>query len=322
MNVLSICDGISCGMVALEKAGIHVENYYAFEIDKNAIKISKHNYPNIIQCGDVTIADFKKYKNIDLLIGGTPCQDLACCNQKGKGLDGERSKLFFDYVRALHDTKPKYFLFENVARMKNKDREIITEVLGVEPILIDSALLSAQSRKRLYWTNIPNVELPNDSGIILSDILENDNEHSISCALRTRKNYDQITSCKHLEVRKDNKANALTTVRTDSMICSPIQIGKYGKGGQGQRIYSVEGKSVTISANSGGIGQKTGLYRIDLPDGDYVVRRLTERECERLQTLPDGYTNCGLSWNQRVKAIGNGWTVDVIAHILSFINKS
>ena len=317
MKVLSLFDGISCGMVALERAGIPVERYVAYEIDENAIKVSKHNYPQIEHCGDVTKADFTQYKGFDLLIGGSPCQDLSIANQKGKGLNGERSCLFWEYFRALNTIKPKWFLLENVASMKAQDKQKITEILGVEPIMINSALVSGQQRKRLYWTNIPNVCQPVDKGIFLKDILQD--ESVIPCALRTRKDY--TGSYKRLEIKKDGKANAITGCRTDSMYCKPIRIGHLNKGGQGDRVYSVDGKSVSLSANGGGRGAKTGLYRIDLPDGDYIVRKLSPIECERLQTLPDNYTAV-VGDTHRIKALGNGWTVDVIAHILKGLKEA
>jgi DNA (cytosine-5)-methyltransferase 3A len=311
MKVLSLFDGISCGMVALERAGVPVDRYVAYEIEPNAIKISKKNYPEIEHCGDVTLADFTQYKGFDLLIGGSPCQDLSIANQKGKGLYGERSGLFWVFVTALKIINPKYFLLENVASMKKKDIQTITEILGVQPIMINSSLVSAQQRKRLYWTNIPNVSQPDNKGLLLKDIIQD--ETAIPCALRTRKDY--TGSYKRLEIKNDGKANSLTSVPTDSMCCKPIRLGHYNSGGQGDRVYSVYGKSVSLSANGGGRGAKTGLYRVDLPDGDYYVRKLSPVECERLQTLPDGYTE-GVSATQRLKMLGNAWTVDVIAHIL------
>ena len=303
-------------MVALERAGIPVERYVAYEIDQNAIKISQKNYPQIEHCGDVTKADFTQYEGFDLLIGGSPCQDLSIANQNGKGLRGERSELFWEYYRALTTVKPKYYLFENVASMKKTDRETITKFLGVEPIMINSALVSGQQRKRLYWTNIPEVKQPDDKGIYLKDILQD--ESVIPYALRTRKDY--IENYKKIETESNEKANSLTDMHTDNIYCKPLRIGYFNTAGQGDRIYSVQGKSVCISANGGGRGAKTGLYRIDLPDGDYLVRKLSPVECERLQTLPDNYTE-GLPYNKRIKAIGNGWTVDIIAHILTGIKN-
>lgn len=386
MKVLSLFDGISCGRVALERAGIVVECYYASEIDKYATAVSQKNYPDIIRLGDIRNIDFTQFiGKIDLIIGGSPCQDLSIAKQNRQGLSGERSGLFWKFVEAVKIIKPKYFLLENVASMSKENRAIISDALGVEPVLINSALVSAQQRKRLYWCNWP-VEQPKDKNIYLKDILESGLPYTdksycltsnyngayfshgvitkqrsmvaelIGCALRTRE-YG-----KQLEVRKDNKANAMTSVTTDSMVCggigvksvnkfqeikkfnpdksdaliagyykapfnqqatgvfTPLIIGACGKPCQGNRVYSVRGKSVCLSANGGGKGAKTGLYKIDLPDGDYYVRKLTPIECERLQTLPDDYTS-GVSNTQRYKMIGNGWTVDVIAHIFRELKR-
>jgi len=172
-NVLSLFDGLSCGQLALQKAGFTYDNYYASEIKSHAIAVTQHNFPNTIQMGDVTKltkADFSE--PISLLIGGSPCQDLTIMGKNRTGLEGDKSILFFEYVRLLNELKPKYFLLENVASMKNVDREIITETLGVEPILINSKLLSAQHRRRYYWTNIPVDGLPDDLGISLNDIID------------------------------------------------------------------------------------------------------------------------------------------------------
>ncbi len=340
MRVLSLFDGISCGRVALERANKVVECYYASEIDKYAESISKNNYPDIIRLGDVREIDFSQLiGKIDLIIGGSPCQDLSIAKQNRQGLSGEKSGLFWKFVEAVETIKPKYFMLENVASMSKENKELISKTLGIEPILINSALVSAQQRKRLYWCNW-QTDLPEDKGILLQDILEtgeawNDKSHCLTanytgayfphdflrhqrqmvaepvgCALRSRDHK------KRLEVRKDQKANAMTSARTDSLICSPVRLGSLGKPSQGNRVYSIKGKSVCLSAQSGGKGAKTGLYKIDLPDGDYMVRKLSPLECERLQTLPEGYT-IGVSNTQRYKSIGNGWTVDVIAHLFS-----
>ena len=177
MKVLSLFDGISCGMVALERAGIPVERYVAYEIEPNAIKISKKNYPQIEHCGDVKTADFTQYQGFDLLIGGSPCTNWSCAKNHTAKVkkelfinEGEGWKLFKQYERALEEAKPKYFLYENNYRISKNIVEAITDILGVQPITIDSALVSAQRRKRLYWTNIPNVTQPEDRGIYLKDI--------------------------------------------------------------------------------------------------------------------------------------------------------
>lgn len=398
MRVLSLFDGISCGMAALERAGISVERYDAFEIDKYAIKVSEKNYPQIVHHGDVFSGNFADFKGYDLLLGGSPCTywSIAKTNREVTP-DGIGGKLFMEFVRALRESECRYFLYENNNSIHQNIKDFISEQLGVQPIMINSALVSAQQRKRCYWTNIPGVCQPKDKGILLKDILEsgiswqdksycmtasydgavfwNTMQRSqrsmiaepIGVAQRGRyvQSGNRTAKCEggteqFIEARTDGKSNCLTTVQKDSMvaqpipfntfngegeksrtfmagyykygeatiitnngfkggataIAQPIRLGEYGKGGQGQRIYSVRGKSVTLSANGGGQGAKTGLYKIDLPDGDYIIRKLTPVEAERLQTLPDNYTE-GISKTQRYKCIGNGWTVDVIAHILN-----
>ena len=357
MKVLSLFDGISCGMVALERAGIKVEKYDAFEIDKYAIKVSEKNYPQIVHHGDVFGGNFSDFKGYDLLLGGSPCTYWSIA-KKGRETtsDGIGGKLFMEYVRALKESGCKYFLYENNNSIHQNIKDFISEQLGVQPIMINSSLLSAQQRKRCYWTNIQICQLE-DKGILLKDILESgiswqDKSYCMTASydgavfwntmqrsqrsmiaepvgVAQRGRYVQsgnrTTKCEggteqFIEARKDGKSNCLTTVQKDSMVAQPIRLGEYGKGGQGQRIYSVRGKSVTLSANGGGQGAKTGLYKIDLPDGDYVIRKLTPVEAERLQTLPDNYTE-GISNTQRYKCIGNGWTVDVIAHIFTGLKE-
>lgn len=318
MKVLSLFDGISSGRLALERAGIPVEKYYASEIDKYAIAVTQAMWPDTIQIGDVTKIHFTDYLDVDLLIGGSPCQDLSIAKQNRQGLRGERSGLFWRYVDALATIRPKYFLLENVASMRNEDRDAITETLrkiypDTECVMINSALVSAQQRKRYYWTNW-HVEQPEDKGILLKDILESgmpirgDKSHAvISSAGRT-------TEREYFKKHQGNlKAYCLT---------EPIRIGQLDGLGKGQanRIYSVRGKSVCLSANGGGGGAKTGLYKVDLPDGDYIVRKLTPRECCRLQTYDERcFDVANVSNTQWYKAFGNGWTVDVIAHILKGI---
>lgn len=350
MKVLSLFDGISCGRLALERAGLPVECYDAFEIDKYAVTVSKNNYPDIVHHGNVFDGDFTEFKGYDLLLGGSPCTYWSVAKKNREiTSDGEGFRLFIEYVRALNESECKYFLYENNYSIHQNIKDEISKRLGVEPIMINSALVSAQNRKRCYWTNIPNVTQPEDLGIMLSNVLESgvawqDKSYCmtarysgaiisntlerkqrtmiaepIGAAQRGRYVDDNKTE-QHIEVREDGKSNCLTTVQKDTLVCAPIRIGQYGKGGQGQRIYSVRGKSVTLSANGGGQGAKTGLYKIDLPDGDYIIRKLTPLEAERLQTLPDNYT-AGISNTQRYKCIGNGWTVDVIAYILGGLNS-
>jgi len=360
IKIVSLFDGISCGRVALERAGFDVTSYAAFEIDKYAKSISRINFPDIKYYGDVLGADFGKFANIDLVMGGSPCTfwSIAKTNRE-IDKNGVGWMLFMAFVEAVRTINPRFFLYENVASMPGTIREYISEELGVEPVMINSALVSAQSRRRLYWTNIPGITQPKDRGILLKDIIDdgfytfspkaqcvlateykrNPNDYikkknhtavykPYGAALRTR--HDENGKFKRLEVRGDGKQNAITTVQTDSVICSPIRVGHIGRGGQGYRVYSVRGKTVSLMANGGGAGGKTGLYKIDLPDGEYIVRKLTPIEAERCQTLPDNYTTFGLDDNgntvnisntQRYKAVGNGWTVDVIAHILQHIHS-
>lgn len=304
--VLSLFDGISCGMVALERAGIPVDRYVAYEIDKYAIKVSQKNYPQIEHCGDVTTADFTKHKGFDLLIGGSPCQSWSIAKKNREVTpDGIGGQLFMHYARALKESGCKYFLYENNYSIHKDIKAFISEQLGVEPIMINSALVSAQQRKRCYWTNIPNITQPQDKGILLKDIIE-------SGIAWQDKSYAYTTRCQGATFEDTLKRHRHT------MIAEPVRVGQYGMGGQGQRIYSVSGKSVCLSANGCGAGAKTGLYKIDLPDGDYIFRKLTPVEAERAQTLPDNYTE-GISNTQRYKCVGNGWTVDVIAHIFKYL---
>ena len=313
INVLSLFDGISCGMVALERAGVPIERYVAYEIDKYAIQISKKNYPNIEHRGDVTTADFKEFKGFDLLIGGSPCTYWSIArNNREITPDGVGGKLFMNYVRALKESECKYFLYENNYSIHKNIKSFISEQLGVQPIMINSALVSAQSRKRCYWTNIPNIIEPKDKGIIAEDIIESGIPFN---TVNSKGKINTITASYYKIAENPFSEFGSEKGRRRQRIAKPIRIGQIGKGGQGQRIYSVYGKSVTLSANGGGQGAKTGLYKIDLPDGDYVIRKLSPIEAERCQTLPDNYTE-GISNTQRYKCIGNGWTVDIIVHIL------
>ena len=303
MRVLSLFDGISCGRLALERAGIPVEEYHAWEIDKYAIQISKKNYPDIIHHGDVTEADFTQYRNIDLVIGGSPCQGFSSSG-KGLNFNDPRSKLFFEFVRALKEATPRYFLLENV-NMKKEWRAIITQHMGVEPIFINSALVSAQNRRRLYWTNIPDITIPKDKGIRLQDILEDvkfDNPGAIrgrhlNNATITGRRIDEhghrqdknksIPTTQCLEVRDINtdKSNCLTTVDKDNVL-APLPPGRY-----------------------------PDAFKKGLP-----FRYYTTKEYERLQTLPDGYSE-GVPESKRRQSIGNAWTVDVIAHLLAGLKR-
>lgn len=319
MIVLSLFDGISCGQVALQRAGIPYDYYFASEIDKYAIQVTQKNFPKTIQLGDVNKIDWTPFiGKVDLLIGGSPCTDLSVAKQNRQGLAGEQSKLFFKFLEALNTIKPRYFLLENVASMSKENKDLITKYLGgVEPIMINSALVSAQQRKRLYWCNW-KVEQPEDKGILLQNILQD------GLVIRGEEKSRCVTSSVGRTTEREYFSKSQNTMKAycldaNSMICEPVRTGNLPNLGKGQanRIYSVKGKYICLNANGGG-GAKTGLYKVDLPDGDYLIRKLTPVECERLQTLPDNYT-AGISDTQRYKCLGNGWTVDVIAHILKGI---
>lgn len=283
MKVLSLFDGISCGMVAMERVGIPVERYVAYEIDKNAIKISQKNYPQIEHCGDVTTADFTKYQDFDLLIGGSPCQSLSIVQSKTRQhLDG-KSKLFFEFVRAKEEMKPKWFLFENVASMNVESKRVISELLGCEPVFIDSGTFSAQQRPRLYWTNIPvKLEGVTESPVVLKDIMQ--------------ENVPEKYFYNH----------PLLDVDMAKQVCATMD---YKNHDIHKRVFNPSFKCHTLTTCGGGNTQKKVM-------DNGRVRKLTPTEYERLQTLPDGYTE-GVADGHRYTAIGNGWTVDVIAHIFT-----
>jgi DNA (cytosine-5)-methyltransferase 3A len=302
MNVLSLFDGISCARVALDRAGIEVNAYMASEIDKNAIKVSEKNYPDIIRVGSVVNLEVEG--QVDLLIGGSPCQDLSIAKKDRKGLEGNRSGLFWEFVRIKKECNPQWFVLENVASMPKADRDIITKEMGVEPVMFNASLVSAQCRKRLFWTNIP-FDLPEDRGILLKDILQPDGEVDERMVMKGKAytltaSYSKATPSP-AQVEHNIKKGQRTMVR----------IGQIGNGGQGGRIYSTDGKSVTLSAHGGGQGAKTGLYK-----SEDRIRKLTPIECERLQGLPDNYTE-GVATTNRYKCLGNAFNVDVVAHILS-----
>jgi len=318
MNVLSLFDGMSCGQIALDRLGIKVDKYYAAEVDPYATKITNKNFPETVQLGDVREIHVPDLEPIDLLIGGSPCQGFSFAG-KQLNFDDPRSALFFEFVRLLKETKPKYFLLENV-RMKQEYQDVISEHLGVKPIMINSTLVSAQNRVRLYWTNIPNIEQPEDKGLVLKDILEDG-------------------------VVDRNKSHCLDA--------------NYLKGNESiKRVYADSGESPTLTTMGGGhrepkvlvVKEATKKGYTEIEDGDCfdatfptsktrrgrnmkdkcncltaanydymryehpTYRKLTPLECERLQTVPDDYTE-GVSNTQRYKMLGNGWTVDVIAHI-------
>jgi DNA (cytosine-5)-methyltransferase 3A len=269
MNVLSLFDGMSCGQIALNRIGVKYNNYFASEIDKYAIDVTQHNYPKTIQLGDITKIDVSTLPKIDLLIGGSPCQSFSRAGNN-TGFDG-KSGLFWEYVRILNEVKPTYFLLENVI-MKKEWEDIITEALNVNPIEISSAKFVPQARKRLYWTNIPNVEQPEQKHYNISDFIEGEGFPS-ACGI------DRI-------FKQKNIFNTLTAT--------------YYKGIRGSSRPAVS------------------IRESFLDDDRTAHRMLMPEECERLQTVPIGYTD-SVSNTQRYKMLGNGWTVDVIAHIFKNI---
>jgi len=352
MNVLSLFDGMSCGQIALERAGLHVDNYFASEIDKYAMKVTKANYPNTKHIGSVVDVKADDLPNIGLLIGGSPCQGFSFAG-KQLNFDDPRSALFFEFVRLLKETEPKYFLLENV-RMKKEYQDIISEHLGVEPICINSSLVSAQNRVRYYWTNIPGVEQPEDKRLLLKDILEGCGQkvgrivgRKINPKTGKRDDYNpDIKTVQRVEPRLDCKCGCLSTVQKDNVVIVDRDKAfcldaNYYKGGNLKsyfekhrrqlvfsrdnlchigdadlkgndcikRVYSPEGKSPCLTTMGG--GHREPKINID----SLTWRKLTPLECERLQTVDDGYTD-HVSNTQRYKMLGNGWTVSVISHIL------
>jgi len=300
MNILSLFDGMSCGQIALNKLGIKYDNYFASEIDKYAMRVTLANYPNTKQLGSIEFVNGLNLPKIDLLFGGSPCQSFSVAGD-GTGFDG-KSGLFWEYVRVLKETKPKYFLLENV-KMKKECECVITEALGVNPIEINSNLLSGQNRKRLYWTNIPGITQPKDKGILLKDILQKNVDDKYYYSEKAISYLDRNKINKRFANYSDNeKANCLTAVFSKSL---PYN------------VYVDKTKSYCLTGNYG----KMACINYNKGQGQIVfdnktIRRLTPVECERLQTIPDNYTNY-VSNTQRYKMIGNGWTVEVIAHIFN-----
>lgn len=316
MNVLSLFDGMSCGRIALERLGIKVDNYFASEIDRYAIKVSSVNYPGVIQIGDVTKVRYLdgvlytengNYKVvIDLVIGGSPCQGFSMAG-KQLAFDDTRSKLYFEYERILREIKPTNFLLENV-KMKKEFKDIISERLGVQPVALNSRLFSAQNRYRLYWTNLSVDESVSDSGILLKDILEDNVPEKYfikSARLSWLNNFGEVKCRGGFIAFNPEKAKCLTVRSEPSWNCTYIVQWPHGsnKGG----VRAADGKSPALTTSS---WQANNLL---LTEG--MVRKLTPVECERLQTVPDNYTSC-VSDAQRYKMLGNGWNVDTICHML------
>lgn len=435
MKILSLFDGMACGYLAMIATGVHVDSYHAYEIDNYAIQTAQHNFPDIVECGDVFNADFTIYKGYDYLVGGSPCTYWSIAQSPDKRettASGMGWELFSQYVRALKEAKPKYFIYENNKSMARDIYKSISETFGFEPIMINSALVSAQNRCRYYWVGRRtadgryekvSIEQPEDRGILLKDIVhagENISGDSKSYCMTAsydgaipsntieRKQRTMIAESigtaqrgrddgQHYEAREDGKANALTTVNKDTLVSEPIRVFNMpNENGvqtqyQGTRVYNEWGKSITLKANGGGLGAKTGLYAmrikeatklgyvdiepntcvdlgqensktrrgrkmtdksncltttsdfyvyignvkhnvyevkdgyieikgkrypIKLKDGQYIIRKLTVEECKALQTVPEWYDFSCVSKTQAYKMLGNGWTIEVIAHLI------
>ena len=299
MNVLSLFDGMSCGRIALERAGITVESYYASEIDKHAAKVSEANYPDIKRLGDVQHINYQILPEIDLLIPGSPCQGFSFAG-KQLNFSDSRSALFFEFIHALRTIKPKYFMLENVV-MKKEYQDAISELVGYEPIKINSALVSAQNRNRLYWTNIPDVTQPKDKGIILGDIIEygkvdRSKSHCLDANYYKGGNPKQYFNKHRRQLVFENKFNDKSQTLKRAI----------------KNLKALNEKAGCLTAHGRGWACNGMTNIIE----NYNFRKLTVTECERLQTVGDGYTkNKGVSNTQRYKMLGNGWTIDVIAHI-------
>lgn len=443
MRILSLYDGMACGVLALMECGIEVERYVAFEIDPHAVKASSHNFPQIEHRGDVFEGDFTEFRGFDALIGGSPCTHWSIAQTKHRETEasGIGWELFCQYKRALDEARPRWFLYENNKSMSAAIRESISEAFGFGPVCINSALVSAQNRQRLYWVGVRqedgtyravHVEQPEDRGILLRDVLDDavawqDKSFCIT-ATECKGSNLKWTLTKHRrtmvaepvgttadgkaycvtayystgqnaphtiekglgsmaaepvavnmqpmdrrrnengdfdylwEVRTDGKASTITQVSTRRTVAEPVRIGTYPNNAKNQRhdsqqyrIYDTDGKSVTRCGNGGGMGAKTGLYAIPvefdgdvptfarsgadgkvypvyrvkggiitikdkqypikLPDGYWIIRKLTVSECKRLQTVPEWY-EFPVSPTQAYKMLGNGWTVQVIAHLI------
>lgn len=374
MIILSLFDGMSCGRIALDKIGIVPDKYYASEIDKYAQIVSEKNYPDIIRLGDITNWKEWNIETPDIIMAGSPCQGFSFAG-KGLNFNDERSALFFVFIDILKYYKKKntdiLFLLENVI-MKKEHNDVISSILGeifpehveqgelfrtgrLEPMEINSALVSAQNRRRLYWFNW-NVDQPEDKGILLKDIIEDnlpaDKKPDFSYKTQSNSYFDLdekmqtlsagthgycngyvkcgafrgrnpenpksresgLNTQQMLEINESGKSNCLTGVQKDNVLCKQIGTADIKGNDCIKRIYSPEGKSPTLPTCQGG-NQHPKIST------DYKYwRKLTPLECERLQTVPDNYTNC-VSNTQRYKMLGNGWTVDIIFHILKGIIK-
>jgi DNA-cytosine methyltransferase len=330
MIILSLFDGMSCGQLALKKLGIEPELYMASEVDESAMKVTQRNFPNTKQLGDVTKVDAKSIPRPDLLIGGSPCQGFSFAGNQ-LNFQHPESKLFFEYARLLDELKPRLFLLENVV-MKKEYEDVISQTLGVKPVLINSNLITAQNRKRLYWTNIEGVEQPGDRKIGWGQV----REHGV----KAQKHYYTHKAMQWLANESIKKGRPLNIHRADEKM--QMLEANHHKKYSSQRFFAVadhdagidtskfpvygdgnpESGPIKIELKNGQLfatkdGKEHAITRPgDLPAGKFALRYVTPLECERLQTVPDGYSS-PVSDTQRYRMLGNGWTVDVISHILA-----
>jgi len=354
MNALSLFDGMSCGQIALERAGIRVNKYFASEIDKYATQITQKNYPNTIQLGDVVTVRSKDLPKIDLLLGGSPCQGFSFAG-KQLNFSDPRSALFFEYVRLYKELKKKnpdlVFLLENV-KMKKEYQNIISNHLECEPIEINSNLVSAQNRKRLYWTNINDVGQPDDKEVTWGDVREygvnsecyyytekamqwlgrSSRKRDKTLAVHGNDDKMQMLEASHYKKYSNQRFFGIVDLPKDNQVVGAMR-GRYlidGKRQDAKRKtkglttqyieFRYDGKTNALTT----VGKDNVAVPFTLPNripaDEFFFRYITPVECERLQTVPDNYTE-GVSNTQRYKMLGNGWTVDVIAHILSHISS-
>jgi DNA (cytosine-5)-methyltransferase 3A len=358
MKILSLFDGMACGMIAMKLAGVDVESYDAYEIDKYAVKTAQHNFPMIREHGDVFTADFTQYEGVDFLVGGSPCTYWSIAQTKNRETvaSGMGWELFSQYVRALREAKPKYFIYENNKSMSKQIRASIGEAFGFEAVLINSALVSAQNRQRLYWVgkrnadgtySKVNVEQPEDRGILLKDVLDSavamrEKGHAvIASAGRTTereyftKNQGNMVA-EPINCTADRKAKTVSasyaykgdgegSLKSELFPDNPIKqtsnyVGyaiEFDENGKPIKAIGKDGKQITVyEVSNGQITIKGKQYSIKLKDGYYIIRKLTVTECKRLQTVPEWYDFSCVSNSQAYKMLGNGWTCEVIAHLI------